>query len=81
MGSREKKVKVTARVRVVLDIPVWDTWGGDCPLSQVQKQAAESALGMLHDSGGELNGLFQRGVARLVGEPEVTAVIVEEDRS
>jgi hypothetical protein len=43
----DTRVTVRARVRVTLDIDVSDCWGGDCPMSQVVRQARDSALGRL----------------------------------
>lgn len=69
----EKKVSVSARVRVELEIEVSDAWSGDCNLAQVHKQGLESALMKLNklvDSSGKPIGI------RLLGS-SVTAILVE----
>lgn len=43
----EHKISVTARVRVTLDIPLSGSWGGECSLEQVHKQAIEEVDGKL----------------------------------
>jgi hypothetical protein len=40
-------VTVTATVRVELEIESGSSWGGECPLSQVHKQATDAALGRM----------------------------------
>jgi hypothetical protein len=37
------RVQATARVRLTIDIPVPDTWGGDCDVAQVKRQATRAA--------------------------------------
>lgn len=39
-----KRTIVHARVRVIVELDVTDVWGGDCPVSQVYKQATNAAL-------------------------------------
>jgi hypothetical protein len=77
----EPRVKATARVRVVIDLPVGDTWGSDCSVAQVQEQARQSALGILRGNDGlkpsTLGQLLDTGKARIVGEPDVTAILVD----
>lgn len=65
----------TARVRIVLDIPLADTWGGECAIEQIQKQATDEVLGMLRN-----NRVHELVNATIVGHPEVTAILVKEDR-
>jgi hypothetical protein len=70
----DTKVTAKARVRVTIDIPVGDSWGEECDIAQVHRQAKESALGMLRNS--KFHEL-QRAV--IVGEPVVTAILVEPE--
>lgn len=58
---------------ITLDVVVPDVWGADCPMDQIWRQARESAIAIL------ANGLGP-GPIPVVGEPKVTAVLVEEDR-
>ena len=58
-----------ARVTVTLEIPVPDNWGGDCTVSQIHKQAIDSAREKLY-------ALTKSG-ARIIGEPSVTMVLVD----
>ena len=74
------RVAVKARVLVTLEVDVSDCWGGDCPLAQVQRQAKESAAGIL----ARMRGGNRENPGPLpfviVGEMKVTAVLVEEAR-
>ena len=69
------RIKATARVRLTIDIPLTDTWGSDCAIDQIQKQAKEGALGMIRNS-----QFHELKLATIIGEPVVTAVLVEEQR-
>lgn len=69
------KVNASARVRLTIDIPLTDSWGGDCPLEQVEKQAKDVALGMIRNS-----QFHELKMARIVGEPEVTAILTSKER-
>ncbi len=80
------RVKATARVRITLEFPVGDSWGGECSTDQIQKQAKESAMAILRNARqpeghvfprSVLADLLDRRVAQIVGEPTVTAVLVE----
>ena len=42
-GREEKRVQATARVRLIVDIPVSDTWGDTTDIAQVHRQAKRSA--------------------------------------
>lgn len=70
--SEDNKVTVTARVRVVLDIPLAQPWGNAAPLQDVWKQARENAVAIVHR---QFEGHYG---ARIIGDPEVTAVFVPE---
>lgn len=68
------KVQTRARVTVLVEIEVPDTWGEDCPMSQVHRQATESAYGMV-------DRLRRHPVEpssyRIVGNPKVEMILVE----
>lgn len=68
-----KKRKVTASVRVVLDIDVSDVWGADCTLHQVQKQSKDSARNILR----KLPGMDSR--IQVVEDLKSTVIVIEED--
>ncbi|MCU9947518.1 hypothetical protein [Pseudomonas sp. PDM13] len=54
-----------ARVRLTLDVPV-GTWGPDCLIDQVYKQASEEAINRVRN--------LLQGRARVVGVVEVEAI-------
>lgn len=85
MSNVDDMVKFEGRARVTLTIEMdlGDTWGGDCSVAQIQKQAAEAAIGHVR------HGLIVHGLtgrrdatqhARLVGEPKVEAILMERKR-
>lgn len=78
-----KRIVARARVQVTVEMAVGDGWGADCSISQVQKQAADSALqalrtGLIIDY---LRAWHQRATqhATIVGEPKVTAILVDDE--
>lgn len=71
----DTKLRASAQVTVTLRIDVSDTWGADCTVEQIHKQAARSALGILDKMRGSM---APRPVA-LVGQPKVVAVFVEDE--
>jgi hypothetical protein len=73
-----KPIRATARVRITIEIGPDDTWGSDCTVEQIMKQAKESALGRLDKL---MHGTLPRDrhpqEFRIVAAPEVTAVLVD----
>ena len=67
------KIKTMARVRVLLEVSLSDTWGGDCRLDQVYKQAGNTARNIVSQA--ITNSMKD---IRIIGEPEATAIIVKE---
>ena len=67
------KVKATARVKVTLELTV-GTWGDNCGLDMVYRQAAEDAVQRLAKFAAA-NG------CRIVGEPQVTAILTDAESS
>jgi hypothetical protein len=63
--------RCSARVNVTLDIAVDSTWGGDCNISQVQKQAKEDARRILAKT-------FEKTDVRVVGDMQVRMIIVDD---
>lgn len=82
------KVIVRARVRILIEIDVSDSWGGDVKLEQVNNQASESALkalrkGLVVDQmtdGGKPTPLSERPQVRIVGTPKVEAILVLDEQ-
>ena len=58
----------TAYVTLKVEITGLGAWGPDCRIDQVQKQAADSAIGYVR------NRDLDRRI-RIIGNPEVTAVL------
>lgn len=82
-----KKVRATARVQLTIEIDgEGGVWGAECSLDQVHKQAREGAIGALNrvvSRAGNPEAEKQplaRIAIRIIGEPKVTAILVEEER-
>lgn len=69
--SNEEKVSTVARVTVTIEISLTQPWGSDCALDQVWKQARDQAVGIVERMRG--NAGF-----RIVGDPQVVAVLIPE---
>lgn len=86
--SSPKKVRARAVVTMTISFQVEGVWGGDCPVSQIQKQAVDSALGVLRNGRlvvqGVTNSSFNPegalAVVDIVGQPHVKCVAIEEER-
>lgn len=61
------KYGATAHVTATVEVVVNGSWGGECSVAQIHKQAAEEAAN-------KIRNLFKEGV-RLRGDPQVTAVM------
>lgn len=72
MAAPDERVKAKARVQVLLEFPVNGTWPHDCSLAQVFVQARQEALAAVRKWTGD------RPDIRIMGEPVVTAVVVQE---
>ena len=79
------KVQATARVQLTIEFAVGgQVWNADAAVEQVHKQALEASYDILR------RGLRIRGIgaspaehptaAEVVGEPRVTAILVEAQR-
>lgn len=66
-------MSTTARATLTVEIYALGSWGKDCQLDQVYKQAAEAAIGRLENCKDLRN-------IRIIGKPIITAVLVEEDK-
>lgn len=77
----EKKVRATSRVQVTVEIDTGGAWGSDSTIEQVQKQAADEARtalmrGLVLDL--QKMGSDTKTSARIISEPRVIAILVEE---
>ncbi len=66
--------KTRARVTVTIEISVPDTWGPECTIKQVHKQAKASAVQIISKFAEASRSKF-----RIIGEVIPEAIIVEED--
>lgn len=73
MKINSGKIIAHARVKIEVEIAVSDSWGADCPISQVHQQAAESAMGVIR----HMCEQTKEHRVRICGEPSISAVIVE----
>jgi hypothetical protein len=62
-------MSTTARVRLTIDVPAGSTWGPECKLGQVFKQAGEETANAVTQA---LRARFHG--AKIIGEVEVIAV-------
>lgn len=63
-----EKQSAVARVTVTLEIDAASSWGDDCTIAQVYKQAADDAVG-------RVRSLFnERDAMRIVGDVKVNAI-------
>lgn len=69
-----KLVRANASVTLTIRVENCGAWGNECEISQVHKQAKEKAIERVRYA----LHLAHEGTFIIVGEPKVTAVIVEE---
>lgn len=70
-----------AVVRITVEIPLDDSWGDDCTVAQIRKQAQDGARtaimqGLVLD--GLVCGPGPKKIARIVGEPIVDMIVKRE---
>lgn len=66
------KVSATARVIATIELPAGSSWGSDCALDQVYRQAAEeTAIQLRHAI---------KGIGGTVTDVRVTAILAEVKR-
>jgi hypothetical protein len=68
----EQRLKAHARVQLTVSIDLKDTWGNECTINQIQKQAKDGAISSMW------KWVEETGVT-IVGEPKVTIVIIENE--
>lgn len=74
MGYVTPKCGASARVTVTVEVSRCGSWDGNCTLDQIQKQAAEDAVGYIRQR------TEKDGRLRIVGEPVVVSIITERER-
>ncbi len=65
-------MKASARIQVTLDVPIADQWPDGTDIAEIRVQAIKSGLVRLNDV------LKGPAMPRVVGEPRVTIVLVED---
>lgn len=71
-----RPVGASAIVTVTVEVRANSSWGPDCSVSQVHRQAAEEAVNSVR------NALRHAGYSdrmKVVGDPEIKTVIVERE--
>jgi hypothetical protein len=68
---RAKPVTAYAVATVTIEVHGLGSWGKDCNLLQVHRQASEEAIGIIRR-------MDARGQIRVVGQPEIKTIIAEE---
>ena len=68
----------TARVTITMDIEVSGTWGKDCSLAQIQKQATDEAHGFISTAFHKVDPCRSR--AALITHNQVTEIRFNEDK-
>ena len=77
MASEPKAPKPvsTARVTLTLEIEVESTWGDDCTVGQVYKQAQDGAMGTISQMVAASGVNKYRERVRVIGKSKIDAVI------
>lgn len=66
------KIIAHAKVQVIIEVSNVGSWGGECSIDQVVKQAAESAIGRIRNLKDSEARSFH-----IIGEPKVLMVWTE----
>ena len=76
------RTRVRASVVVEVEVSGESTWGGDCPMEQVHKQALDDfarTMNLLRRSG-TVDGIVHPAFPiRVISEPKVQMIIMNED--
>jgi hypothetical protein len=70
------KISAYAKVTVTLEISAGSSWGLECKMDQIHKQAGEDVIGQLNRLMGEGH---LRG-AKIIGIPKVLAIMASIDK-
>ena len=78
MASTPKEPQKLAKAVAVveLEIDVDSTWGEDCTVGQVYKQAEDEARGLLNQAFAAIKATHH---VRMRGKPKITAVLTPRD--
>jgi hypothetical protein len=68
----EKRTTASARVEVVIELPASGSWGTDCSIDQIYRQAGSETLNKLRQV---IRAEFGP-TAKVLGDPKVQAVVV-----
>jgi len=68
----DEKMKATAKVKLTLEIPIGSSWGKDCTVDQVMKQAKNEAADIVH------RVIYRSGLHVKILSTEVKAVFANE---
>ena len=71
----DRQVVARARVKMTIDLEADGTWGNDCSLAQILKQAEHETVEKVYRL---VSGAHPRHKLAIVGKPVVTAVIARE---
>lgn len=69
-----QRTSASARLELVIDIPASSSWGRDCTIDQIYRQAGEETT---HALGVMLRKEFGP-TAKIIGVPKVQAVIAQD---
>lgn len=75
----ERQTGASAYVTMTVKIKCKGSWGNECQLDQVYKQAAEEAMGALRILVEDARKRGNPIELTLIGEPKVTSVLAERE--
>jgi hypothetical protein len=72
-----KPVTAYATVTLTIEVRADGCWGPDCTLSQIDKQAKESAMQTIYNAD-KLHRFIKSGHLKIIGTPTVDRIIVKD---
>ncbi len=66
------RVTTNVRVQILIEVDPGESWGEECSIKQVEKQASESAIRKIERA-------MKPTQFRFAGEPKVTMVFIKGD--
>jgi len=75
--TKSKLGSAYARVKLVIEVPAGSSWGPECSLDQIYKQAGGETLNKVRNMFDKEYGV---GRVRFTEQPEVTAISVVEQK-
>jgi len=80
--GRTRRIRASARATVTLQVDCGSTWGPDCTAQQILEQASSDARSKIASlmSGNTEEDKRNRATIRVVGEPVITSIIVDEEQ-